>query len=116
MCVYVVCLQMDLEPEGKVYIHVSLTGSFIDGKAAAVMRASCVNEAFAHSVLQQCLQFLPIDFVPVAVLNNVWEPVLGARPCLRGRCGMCQVCLFTYFRCQRTSTHVKLNDLISHDL
>lgn len=25
---------MDLEPEGKVYIHISLTGSFIDGKAA----------------------------------------------------------------------------------
>lgn len=29
-----VCLQLDLEPEGKVYIHISLTGSFIDGKAA----------------------------------------------------------------------------------
>lgn len=29
-----VCLQMDLEPEGKVYICISLTGSFIDGKAA----------------------------------------------------------------------------------
>lgn len=75
VCVYVVCLQMDLEPEGKVYIHVSLTGSFIDGKAAAVMRASCVNETFAHGVLQQCLQSLPIDFVPIMVLNNVWEPV-----------------------------------------
>lgn len=24
---------MDLEPEGKVYISISLTGSFIDGKA-----------------------------------------------------------------------------------
>lgn len=31
-----VCLQMDLEPEGKVYIHIALTGSFTDGKAAAV--------------------------------------------------------------------------------
>lgn len=26
-------LQVDLEPEGKVYIHVNLTGSFIDGKS-----------------------------------------------------------------------------------
>lgn len=31
-----VCLQMDLEPEGKVYIHITLSGSFTDGKAAAV--------------------------------------------------------------------------------
>lgn len=31
LCVFM-CLQMDLEPEGKVYIHVSLTGSFTDGK------------------------------------------------------------------------------------
>lgn len=29
-----VCLQMDLEPEGKVYVHITLTGSFTDGKAA----------------------------------------------------------------------------------
>lgn len=36
-CVFVfVCLQMDLEPEGKVYVHISLTGSFTDGKAATV--------------------------------------------------------------------------------
>lgn len=36
-CVFVfVFLQVDLEPEGKVYIHLSLTGSFIDGKAAAI--------------------------------------------------------------------------------
>uniref|UniRef100_A0A4W6FJF8 Protein kinase C n=1 Tax=Lates calcarifer TaxID=8187 RepID=A0A4W6FJF8_LATCA len=27
---------MDLEPEGKVYIHITLTGSFTDGKAATV--------------------------------------------------------------------------------
>lgn len=26
-------LQVDLEPEGKVYIHVNLTGSFVDGKS-----------------------------------------------------------------------------------
>lgn len=25
---------MDLEPEGKVYVHITLTGSFTDGKAA----------------------------------------------------------------------------------
>lgn len=32
-CVFVfVFLQLDLEPEGKVYIHILLTGSFIDGK------------------------------------------------------------------------------------
>lgn len=32
---FFVSLQLDLEPEGKVYIHISLSGSFIDGKAAA---------------------------------------------------------------------------------
>lgn len=36
-CVFVfVSPQVDLEPEGKVFIHISLTGSFIDGKAAAI--------------------------------------------------------------------------------
>lgn len=40
-CVFVlVFLQLDLEPEGKVYVHVSLTGSFIDGKAAATTWAA----------------------------------------------------------------------------
>lgn len=28
---------MDLEPEGKIYICISLTGSFIDGKAANML-------------------------------------------------------------------------------
>lgn len=39
-----VFLQLDLEPEGKVYIHISLTGSFIDGKAAA-SEAACHTPA-----------------------------------------------------------------------
>lgn len=44
-CVFVlVSLQLDLEPEGKVYIHISLTGSFIDGKAAH-HRTPCTRAA-----------------------------------------------------------------------
>lgn len=30
---------MDLEPEGKIYICISLTGSFIDGKAADTLKS-----------------------------------------------------------------------------
>lgn len=26
------CLQMDLEPEGKVYVQITLTGTFTDGR------------------------------------------------------------------------------------
>lgn len=35
---------MDLEPEGKVYICISLTGSFVDGKATnkSVYVRTCV--------------------------------------------------------------------------
>lgn len=29
-------LQMDLEPEGKVYVLITLTGSFTDGRAMAL--------------------------------------------------------------------------------
>lgn len=39
-CFYSVCVQMDLEPEGKVYICISLTGSFVDGKAANIRACS----------------------------------------------------------------------------
>ncbi|KAG8013364.1 Protein kinase C eta type [Nibea albiflora] len=34
-----VCLQMDLEPEGKVYVHISLTGSFTDDDAIVKEKA-----------------------------------------------------------------------------
>lgn len=53
---------MDLEPEGKVYVHISLTGSFIDGKAAPVRwnAAQCFfsyvkkhSLSFTHSIKQQ---------------------------------------------------------------
>lgn len=53
-CVFVfVFLQLDLEPEGKVYIHISLTGSFIDGKTAAIKVAyhdhkPCTRAATHH--------------------------------------------------------------------
>lgn len=39
------CLQVDLEPEGKVYVLITLTGSFTDGKAADALdktSAQCV--------------------------------------------------------------------------
>lgn len=36
---FCVCVQMDLEPEGKIYICISLTGSFIDGKAADMLKS-----------------------------------------------------------------------------
>lgn len=56
-CVFVfVFLQLDLEPEGKVYVHVSLTGSFIDGKAAAIKAAYHNGTTGARAGTHHCCQ------------------------------------------------------------
>lgn len=77
------CLQMDLEPEGKVYVHISLTGSFIDGKAAPVRwnAAQCFfsyvkNTLFlSHTVLNNstshlCQMSSSVSCLKISVLNN----------------------------------------------
>lgn len=54
-CVFIfVCLQLDLEPEGKVYIHISLTGSFIDGKAASIKSAGTTAD-HTHALALTCV-------------------------------------------------------------
>lgn len=61
----IVSPQLDLEPEGKVYIHISLTGSFIDGKAAAIKatchdRKPCTHAGTHHCVSAECFLSTPL--------------------------------------------------------
>ncbi len=63
MCVCV--LQVDLEPEGKVYIMVTLTGTFIDGES--------LLSFFLHSsLLSWPLSFILIFSIYVLFLLNLF--------------------------------------------
>lgn len=65
-----VCLQLDLEPEGKVYIHISLTGSFIDGKAAAIKSTGTIaDHTHALALPSVCHQSVLCDLN--IVMNNI---------------------------------------------
>lgn len=129
-CAFVfVCLQMDLEPEGKVYVHITLTGSFTDGKSAPVdwniaqCFSSCLNIALA--LLPLCFFFTQSWTTALTLYANssflvcetlLWIIIICEHPCknrLSGnRCARMFLCdmsrlvcsRYAFSRRQRTST------------
>lgn len=64
---------MDLEPEGKVYVHITLNGSFTDGKAAVSgeMKPSVSPPAGKFSHFFTHNPFVKTQFVTVLFISSV---------------------------------------------
>lgn len=101
-----VCVQMDLEPEGKVYVLITLNGSFTDGKAGTVgsnaalcfslwlfipiqlllLFTQCVTaDSFSHRLLffQHCLVFWVLIYLWAIEQLKVCAPTTSEHACIQ---------------------------------